>query len=279
MRTGLPAVAELVDHARCASASSSIHTTPSTPTSTTPRRSWPECCGVWKPRFIHDPRSKDLVRLIIEQAGFSASENLLRRSQAPYGIPRREPQHRHRIRLSMAPRHLVQHAPAQQINWWLPIFPLSADNAMSFDPRQFDRPTDNNSYDFDYYRNNAARHTTATQVATETQPRPRALSHEADNDVIVLPAPGSVLLFSGAQLHRTIPNQSSRSRYSIDFRTVDSQDLLNGQGAPMVDVQCTGTAIRDFRRVSDCAGFDEALLVRLFGAPPADAELVFSPAG
>jgi hypothetical protein len=275
--TGLPAVGEFVDHARARLSELFEPHDPEHAHAHFNAEQLAGMLGVWKPRFIHDPRSKELVQLIIEQAGFSATETYFDvpkpRTAFPAGslntgIAFAFPWH----------RDIWYSAPAQQINWWLPIFPVSADNAMSFDPRQFDRPTENDSDRFDYYRNNAARHTTAKQVATETQARPRALRHEADNDLIVLPAPGSVLLFSGAQLHRTIPNQSGRSRYSIDFRTVDSLDLLNGRGAPMVDVHCTGTAIRDFRRVSDGASFDEELLVRLFGAPPAEAELVFSPA-
>ena len=34
--------------------------------------------------------------------------------------------------------------------------------------------------------------------------------------VIILPAPGEVLLFSGAQLHASIPNTSGRAPFSAD---------------------------------------------------------------
>ena len=91
-----------------------------------------------------------------------------------------------------------------------------------------------------------------------------------------VPAPGEVLLFSGAQLHTSIPNASGRSRYSVDFRTVDARDLEEGRGAPLVDVHCTGTAIRDFHNVKTGDAFDEQTVVRLFGPPPPDAMLVFT---
>ena len=42
-----------------------------------------------------------------------------------------------------------------------------------------------------------------------------------------------------------------------------------------MDVYCTGTAIRDFVSVADESRFDEATVVKLFGAPPPDAMLVF----
>jgi len=92
---------------------------------------------------------------------------------------------------------------------------------------------------------------------------------------VVLPSPGGILLFSGAQLHASIPNTSGRARYSVDFRTVDARDLLAGRGAPLVDVHCTGTSIRDFHNIEDGRPFDEETVVRLFGAPPSDAMLVF----
>jgi len=88
-------------------------------------------------------------------------------------------------------------------------------------------------------------------------------------------APGQVLLFSGAQLHKSIPNTSGRARFSVDFRTVYTPDLMAGRGAPLVDVNCTGTAIRDFVNVADESRYDEETVVKLFGAPPADAMLVF----
>jgi ectoine hydroxylase-related dioxygenase (phytanoyl-CoA dioxygenase family) len=168
-------------------------------------------------------------------------------------------------------------APAQQINWWLPIFPVREDNSMSFDLPSFDQAVPNSSDTFDYYEINAKRLTTATQVTKESQARPGALGHEPLHDLIVLPSPGAVLLFSGAQLHTSIPNTSGRARYSVDFRTVDARDLLAGDGAPLVDANCTGTSVRDFRRVADEASFDEETVVKLFGAPPAGAMLVFNP--
>ena len=231
--------------------------------------------GKWKPHFIHSERSKKLVRAIIQEAGFPAEDT-------HYDLPK--------PRTSFPVGHLTTgvafafpwhrdvwySAPAQQINWWLPIFPVREDNAMSFDLQSFDREVPNSSDTFDYYRNNASRLTTATQVARESQARPGALNHKPGQELVVLPAPGEVLLFSGAQLHASIPNTSGRARFSVDFRTVDVRDLMAGWGAPMTDVHCTGTAIRDFINVKDESRFDEQTVTKLFGAPPPDAMLVFS---
>jgi len=233
--------------------------------------------GPWKPGFIHSERSKTLVRKIIEEAGFPAE-------YTHYDLPK--------PRTSFPVGHLTTgvafafpwhrdvwySAPAQQINWWLPIFAAREDNSMSFDLPSFDRAVPNSSDTFDYYRNNAQRLTTAAQVTKEQQARPGALNHKPVQDLVVLPAPGAVLLFSGAQLHTSIPNTSGRARYSVDFRTVDARDLQAGRGAPLVDAHCTGTAIRDFYNVADGSAFDEQTVTQLFGAPPPGAMLVFSDA-
>jgi hypothetical protein len=168
-------------------------------------------------------------------------------------------------------------APAQQINWWLPVLNVREDNAMRFDPEKFDQAVTNSSSEFDYYRINAARLHTASQTSSEQQTRPAALGHTPTRDLTVIPSPGAVMLFSGAQLHASIPNTSDCARFSVDFRTVDVADLNGGRGAPMVDVACTGTAIRDFRRVADDAQFDEDSVTRLFGTPPPGSMLVFTP--
>jgi hypothetical protein len=234
--------------------------------------------SAWKPRFIHADRSKKLVRDVIEEAGFPAEDT-------HYDLPK--------PRTSFPVGHLTTgvafafpwhrdawySAPAQQINWWLPIFPVREDNAMSFDPASFDRTVPNTSDAFDYYQNNASRLTTATGVTREVQARPGAIDHQPDQELVVLPAPGQVLLFAGAQLHKSIPNTSGRARFSVDFRTVYVPDLLAGRGAPLVDVYCTGTSIRDFVNVADERGFHEETVVKLFGAPPPDAMLVFGSPG
>ena len=105
--------------------------------------------------------------------------------------------------------------------------------------------------------------------------RPGAIGHTAWRRAVILPAPGQVLLFSGAQLHATIPNTSGLARYSADFRTVDVPDLMAGRGAPLTDVHCTGTAIRDFVSVADESSFDEEWSGRCTARRRTDAMLVF----
>jgi hypothetical protein len=234
--------------------------------------------SLWKPAFIHSETATKLVRGIVREAGFAPSGT-------HYDLPKPRtsfPQGHLTSGIAYAfpwHRDVWYGAPAQQINWWLPVFPAQEDNCMAFDIGHFKEKVINTSDSFDYYQNNAQRGQTAVQVTHEVQTRPSAIGHTATQEMVIIPAPGSVLLFSGAQLHRSIPNSSTRARYSVDFRTVDVADLEAGRGAPMVDVYCSGTAIRDFRNVADDSPFEEDTVRALFGDPPADAMLVFTNGG
>lgn len=234
--------------------------------------------GVWKPHFIHSHRSRKMVRAVIEEAGFRAEDT-------HYDLPKPRtsfPKGHLNTGVAFAfpwHRDAWYSAPAQQINWWLPIFPVRADNAMHFDLPSFDQAVPNTSDSFDYYENNASRLTTASSVTKEKQARPGAVNHNPAHVITPLPAPGEVLLFAGAQLHTSIPNTSGLARYSVDFRVVNVPDLKAGRGARLVDAHCTGTAIRDFISVADESSFDEELVRSLFGTPPPHAMLVFGSPG
>jgi hypothetical protein len=231
--------------------------------------------GVWKPKWIHADQSRELVRAVIAEAGFDPD-------YTHYDVPK--------PRTSFPAGHLSTgiafafpwhrdawySAPAQQINWWLPIFPVTEANAMSFDLANFALEVPNTSGGFDYYENNNRRFSAAKSVSKESQSRPGAVDHTPGIDVIPLPAPGDVLLFSGMQLHKSIPNTSGLARYSVDFRIVDIRDLVAGRGAPLVDTWCTGTSIRDFVSVKDESLFDEELVRSIYGAPPEGAHLTFT---
>jgi hypothetical protein len=231
--------------------------------------------SAWKPRWIHAKQSRKLVRAIIAEAGFDPAHT-------HYDVPKPRtsfPQGHLTSGIAFAfpwHRDVWYSAPAQQVNWWLPVFPVRETNAMSFDLASFGKEVPNTSGDFDYYENNARRFGTTKPAGRGGQSRPRAIDHEAGVDVIPIPAPGEVLLFSGAQLHTSIPNTSGLARYSVDFRTVDTRDLLAGRGAPVVDAWCTGTAIRDFVSIKDESPFAEDTVRSIFGDPPDGVHLVFT---
>jgi hypothetical protein len=80
-------------------------------------------------------------------------------------------------------------------------------------------------------------------------------------------------------LHGSLANTSGRTRFSIDFRVVNVDDLVAGLGAPNVDAKCTGTALRDFMRATDHARLPEDLVRRYDSGDVGDGLLVYEPAG
>ena len=95
---------------------------------------------------------------------------------------------------------------------------------------------------------------------------------------MLVPDVGGVITFSGQHLHSSVPNLTGRTRYSIDFRTVDIDDIVNGRSAPNVDVECTGSAIRDFIRASDFAPLPQNIVDLFVDGTEDRGALVFSGA-
>jgi hypothetical protein len=231
----------------------------------------------WKPTFIHHPTTVALANLIAIEAGFDADQTYsdvpkprtaFPQGHLTHGIAGGFPWH----------RDTWYAAPEAQINWWMPIFHPEANNAMAFDLSGFGAKVANNSNHFDYYERNQDRHRMAELSKSDTRIQPGAADWHANAPLVLLPDPGSILLFAGAHLHRTIPNTSKKSRYSVDFRTIHAPDVLAGRGAPCIDNLSTGTAIRDFKRVSDRSPVPDEIVLSLEpGGPPLGALLEFSP--
>jgi hypothetical protein len=213
-----------------------------------------------KPRFIHHPQCKKLVPAVIEEFGCSAAATY-------FDVPR--------MRTSTSNDYLTSgisyafhphrdcwySAPFNQINWWIPIFNVVPENVMAFHPQYFDRPVKNGSARYDYAEwNRTSRLTAAQHVKSDTREQPKPEEPvELEPQIRVVPEPGGVMMFSGAQLHSTVPNTSGRTRFSIDFRTVNIDDVRARRGAENVDADCTGTTLRDFMRCSDLDAMPEEL--------------------
>jgi hypothetical protein len=213
----------------------------------------------FKPRFIHHPESIAHVRRITTALG-APPESLyadvpkLRTAFPEGGLSTGI------AYAFQAHRDTWYAAPPQQINWWLPVWPAAVENVMEFYPRWFGRPIQNNSADYNYYVANAWRSRIKEfSGAKDVRVHPAPLQPMPTDEprLCLVPPVGGVMLFSGDQLHATIPNSSNMTRYSIDFRTVNLTDLREGRGAPRADVACIGTSLRDFRRLTDHADLSE----------------------
>jgi hypothetical protein len=89
---------------------------------------------------------------------------------------------------------------------------------------------------------------------------------------------GGIIMFSGAQLHSTVPNTSGKTRFSIDFRTVHLDDLVAKKGAPNIDSECTGTSLRDFLRTSDLSRVPDDVVALYCDGTETMGDLIYQPA-
>jgi len=215
-----------------------------------------------KPQFIHHPECKKLIPQIMAEHGIDLDKLY-------FDVPRMRSAYSADfltagIAYAFHPhRDTWYSAPLCQLNWWPPIYPLQPDNAMGFYPRYFEEGIQNNSEIYNYYEwNEKSRATAALHVKTDSRPQPKAQQAIENVTVRLLPSPGGIILFSGAQLHETVPNMTNVARYSIDFRTVHYDDVVARRGARNVDARSTGTTMRDYLRASDLQHLPEDVVKR-----------------
>lgn len=210
-----------------------------------------------KPKFIHHPDCKEIIPRIMQEHGVDLDKLY-------FDVPRLRSSYPTEflsagIAYAFHPhRDTWYSAPMCQLNWWIPVYPLDANNAMGFYPRYFNEAVENNSEIFNYYEwNTKNRAAAASQIKKDTRQQPKP-SQELQNVTLrYLPPPGGIIIFSGAQMHESVPNSTDLARYSIDFRTVHLDDVMGRRGAPNVDSRCTGTTMRDYLRASDLSHLPE----------------------
>jgi hypothetical protein len=231
-----------------------------------------------KPKFVHHPESIRLVGKMLQELGCDLTKTYIdvpRLKSVPHGQ-----QHRSGLTFAIhAHRDTWYSAPMCQLNWWLPIYDIESEAALAFHPIYWSRPVRNGSGRFNHYHwNKYGRKSAANDVEqyVQEQPCPEE-SIELDPQIRPITRAGGILLFSGAQLHSAVPNLSGRTRFSIDFRTVNIDDVIATTGAPNIDSASTGTTLRDFRRGSDLAQIPEHVIAQYDRGPVADGELIFQP--
>ncbi len=240
-----------------------------------------ECAAILaklKPAFIHHPRAKEHISGILQDFGCDVH-------QVYFDVPRMRsafPQEYLTSGIAYAfhpHRDTWYSAPFCQINWWMPIYDLAAENAMAFHPRYWSEPVRNGSRSYNYYKwNQESRGAAAQHVKSDTRVQPHAEEHlELLPDVRIVARPGEMLLFSAAQMHSTVPNTAGFTRFSIDFRTVHLEDAWRRDGAPNLDSKCTGTTMRDYLRASDLAPLPSEVIAMYEDGTEIPEHLVFVP--
>ena len=230
-----------------------------------------------KPGFIHHPESKALMRNIFAEMGCdpektyfdvpkmrsSTSDNYLTAGIAYAWHPHRDTWYS---------------APPCQVNWWIPIFDIESNNAMAFHPRYWNRGVRNDSEGYNYYEWNLKHRGDHVGKFLKEDPRPLPKTTEPldlDPQIRLIVPAGGIILFSAAQMHSSVPNTSGKTRFSIDFRVVDIDDVASKKGAPRTDEECTGTTMRDYLRATDYSHVSDDLVALYDDKAVADGKLTY----
>ena len=216
-----------------------------------------------KPRFIHDPRCKELLPALLGELGCDLEKTY-------FDVPRmRTATHGGYLTAGIAyayhpHRDTWYSAPMCQINWWIPMYDIEPENALAIHLPYFSRVVRNGSAEYSYAAwNRDSRYSAATHIKVDTRKQPRPEEPIGrDGELRLICPPGGIIAFSGAHLHSTVPNTSGRTRFSIDFRTVNVDDAVADRGASNVDSACTGTSLGDYLRCTDLTRLPTELVDR-----------------
>ena len=200
-----------------------------------------------KPQFVNSHEGKLIVKEILADMGCDVDKTY-------FDLPR--------MRTSTSDNYLTTgiaysfdahrdtwfSGPLNQVNWWFPIYDVAPENTMVFYPDYFSKHVRNGSFGYNCHEwNRISRLVSKGEIKEDTRKRPLPLEAIDDtNEMIIIPPVGSLIVFSGTHLHASIPNHSGKTRYSIDFRTVDLDDTRSHIGSENIDNYCSGTIMRDF---------------------------------
>ncbi|MFI6869349.1 phytanoyl-CoA dioxygenase family protein [Nocardia sp. NPDC050406] len=214
-----------------------------------------ERVGRVRRRVYTEPEGQRLFRDTVADVGFPAAETAFDPARvraiihgaadnpraAPVYYPHRDTWYGH---------------PGSVVTVWIALDDLTAEETFVFYPGRFDRPVANDSEIFDYddwvsrgwslkigwQDRDASLRARYPQVTAEEEYGPEVgFSCRA----------GEVLLFSGSHFHRTLPQWSGLSRFSLDARVVHLGDHAAGLSAPDVDNRSRGSAVPDYIQPHD----------------------------
>lgn len=273
-----PAMLKLIGHARTMIEKAFDPIDPRKAQFHMPVEKYVEICTPLKPGFIHHPDTKKILQSVVAEYACDLETTYI-------DVPR--------LRMVTSDGYLTSgvgyahhphrdtwySAPMMQINWWVPIYDIETEMSMAFHPEYFDKPIKNGSDGFNYYEwNSVGRKDASKHIKTDTRKQPKAEEQLELNPQVrmVLPA-GSVVLFSAAHLHSTVPNTAGLARYSIDFRTVNIDDVKAKRGAPNIDSRCHGTSLRDFMKGTDLTRMAEETVKEYDDVEAPEEAKIFKP--
>jgi hypothetical protein len=230
--SGLKTCAAICDHAMGALRDGFGTIAPDTAFLSLPVEEFVRIAASVKGCFTNGTRSKELLRDFANEMGMDPDEYYFDVPRLRI-VPNYEYLHAGVSYAYAAHRDTWYGGPRYQINHWMPIMPITPDQTMSLYPAYFDRPIKNSSRHFDLTRWVTFERPRAIENIKKEQRVHPLPEEEPDNGTEIRFGfnAGDIMIFSGTHLHATVPNRSSVTRFSVDFRFFHIDDIRsNGEG-------------------------------------------------
>ena len=135
----------------------------------------------------------------------------------------------------------------QQVNWWAPINDLDVHNTLIFYPDYFSKKVRNStsSWDLNVYLEKRKKNDFSYPSAPE-------ILEDLPSDVKILPItiePGQILCFSGSHLHSSSKENSLKTRFSYEIRSVCLDDIYRRVQAKNIDCDLKWQFPKIFRHI------------------------------
>ena len=215
------------------------------------------------PRFTQHPESRRFVQALVTERGCDPETTYV-------GAPR--------LHACTGNEHVVAGieawrprrdtwcgAPLAQLDHWMPVYEIADDDGIAIHLEYFSQAIANDSAGYD--------HAVGTSAPL---PGPTETVNPFSASAFVTPV-GGMVQFSGQHLYCSVTNDSDRTRFSIDFTTVDVDDIRAGLGARNVDGRCTGSSIRDFVCAADLSPMPDDVIAMVDDGTETSGHPVYVP--
>ncbi len=147
-----------------------------------------------------------------------------------------------------------------QLNWWAPLYSLTAERSIALYPKYWSKPAANNTSTWSFEKFIEARKSTPAERKCEYLSAPSPIAAVDENDAFkVVLQPGEVLNFASAHLHASVANTTDKTRFSVEMRTVAMSDLQEKRQAPNVDNAGQGEMYQWFKNITSKQSLASAL--------------------
>ncbi len=147
-----------------------------------------------------------------------------------------------------------------QLNWWAPLYSLTAERSIALYPKYWSEPVTNNTDTWSFEKFIEERKNTPAERKCQYLSAPSPIESIDENSAFnVVLQPGEVLNFASAHLHASVSNTTDKTRFSVEMRTVAMSDLQEQRQAPNVDNAGQGEMYQWFKNISSKQSLAAAL--------------------